>query len=119
MYVQRCTDGDASASRIEDKASKVSSTSSIKRKGELIALRKARRELEVEAKLQQEAMEAKLQLRLADLDAKEENLMLDDEQSETSGRKSESHHSNISLKKYAKQLPSASKTQPMFLKRPL
>jgi len=59
-------------------------------------------------------MEAKLQmqLRLAELDAKEENLMLDDEQSEISGRKSESHHSNISLKKYAKQLPSASKTQP-------
>jgi len=54
-YVQRCTDGDASASQIEEKASKVSSTSSIKRKRELIALRKARRELEVEAKLQQEA----------------------------------------------------------------
>ena len=113
-YVQRCTDGDASASQIEDKASKVSSTSSIKRKRESTALRKARRELEVEAKLQQEvkAMEAKLQLRLADLDAKEENLMLDDEHPETSGRKSESHRSNVSLKIYAKQLPSASRMPP-------
>ena len=53
------------------------------RERELIALRKARRELE-----------AKLQLQLAELDAKEENLMLD-EQSEVSGRKNESHHSNI------------------------
>jgi len=80
-YVQGCTDRDASASQIEDQASKVSCTSSIKRKRELIALRKARRELEVEAKLQQEvkAMEDKLQLRLADLDAEEENLMLNDE----------------------------------------
>jgi len=39
-------------------------------------------------------------------------LKLDDEQSEISGRKSEPHYSNISLKKYTKQLPSASKTQP-------
>jgi len=99
-YVQHCTDGDPSASQIEGKASKASSTSSIKRKRELIVLRKAKRELE-----------ANLQLQLAELDAKEENLMLDDEHSEISGRKDESHHSNISLKKYAKQLPSASKTQ--------
>jgi len=113
-YVQSCTDSDASVSQIEDKPSKVSSASSIKINRELIALRKARRALEVEAKLQQEAMEAKpkLQLRLADLDAEEENLMPDEEQSRISGRQSESHRSNVSLKIYAEQLPSASRMQP-------
>jgi len=49
-----------------------------------------------------------MQLRLADLDGKEENLMLDEELSGISGRQSESHRSNV----YAKQLPSASRMQP-------
>ena len=56
-------------------------------------------------------MEAKLQLRLAELDAKE-NMMLDDEQTEIAGRESKSYCSKISLKKYAKQLPDASGIQP-------
>jgi len=105
-YVQRCTDGDPSASEIDDTASKASSASSIKRKRELIALRKARRELEVMA------IEAKLQLRLAELDAKEENLILDEEQSQISGRKRDSHRSNTSIKKCAKPLPNVSQTLP-------
>jgi len=57
-------------------------------------------------------MEANLQPRLAELDAKEENFVLDDEQSDTSKRKSESHRFNNSLKKYAKQLPNVSEKQP-------
>jgi len=71
----------------------------------------------MEAKLQLEAkaMEAELLLRLADLSAKEENLMLNEEQSGLSGRQSESHRSNISLKIYAKQLPSAYRMQPLNL----
>jgi len=76
------------------------------RERELIALRKTRRELEVMAK------EAKLQLGLAELDAKEENLILDEEQSQIYGRKRESHRSNTSIKKYAKPLPNVSQTLP-------